>query len=44
MPVWIQASLAGSSTGVFTGLTHEDYLVLTNGSGALAGPYVVTGL
>ena len=38
------ASLAGSSTAVFTGLTHEDYLVLTKGSGGLASPYVVTGL
>jgi len=38
------ASLAGSSTAVYTGLTHEDYLVLTKGSGGLASPYVVTGL
>ena len=38
------ASLAGSSTAVFTGLTHEDYLVLTKGSGGLTSPYVVTGL
>ncbi|MFV8316603.1 sulfolipid-1 biosynthesis phthioceranic/hydroxyphthioceranic acid synthase [Mycobacterium sp. 23] len=38
------ASLAGSATAVFTGLTHEDYLLLTKGSGALASPYAVTGL
>lgn len=38
------ASLAGSSTAVFTGLTHEDYLVLTTAAGGLASPYVVTGL
>lgn len=38
------ASLAGSSTAVFTGLTHEDYLVLTTTAGGLASPYVVTGL
>ncbi|KAA1246086.1 acyltransferase domain-containing protein, partial [Mycobacterium simiae] len=38
------ASLAGSSTAVFTGLTHEDYLVITKGAGGLASPYVVTGL
>ncbi|WP_204800808.1 sulfolipid-1 biosynthesis phthioceranic/hydroxyphthioceranic acid synthase [Mycobacterium riyadhense] len=38
------ASLAGSATAVFTGLTHEDYLVLTKGAGGLAGPYAVTGL
>ncbi|MCV7197195.1 sulfolipid-1 biosynthesis phthioceranic/hydroxyphthioceranic acid synthase [Mycobacterium angelicum] len=38
------ASLAGSSTAVFTGLAHEDYLVRTTGSGGLASPYVVTGL
>ncbi len=36
-------SLAGSSTGVFVGLTREDYLVLTSGAGALVGPYAVTG-
>ena len=38
------ASLAGSSTAVFTGLSHEDYLVLTAGSDNLTSPYVVTGL
>lgn len=38
------AALAGSATAVFTGLTHEDYLLLTKGSGALASPYAVTGL
>lgn len=30
--------------GRFTGLTHEDYLVLTTTAGGLASPYVVTGL
>ncbi|RFD27122.1 polyketide synthase [Mycobacterium uberis] len=38
------ASLVGSLTAVFTGLTHEDYLVLTTAAGGLASPYVVTGL
>ncbi|QUR66890.1 sulfolipid-1 biosynthesis phthioceranic/hydroxyphthioceranic acid synthase [Mycobacterium spongiae] len=38
------ARLSGSSTAVFTGLAHEDYLVLSKGSGRLADPYVVTGL
>ena len=38
------ASLAGSSTAVYVGLTHEDYLVLTTAAGALAGPYAVTGV
>ncbi|CAM4397050.1 Mycocerosic acid synthase [Mycobacterium basiliense] len=38
------ASLSGSATSVYTGLTHEDYLVLTKGAGGLASPYVVTGL
>lgn len=37
-------SLVGSSTGVFVGLSSEDYLVLTSGAGALAGPYAVTGV
>src|SRR5258708_6821463 len=36
-------SLAGSSTGVFVGLTRQDYLLLTNSAGALVGPYAVTG-
>ena len=35
------ASLAGSLTGVFVGLTHDDYLVLTTDAGALEGPYAV---
>ena len=38
------ASLAGSSTAVFTGLAHEDYLVRTVGSGALASPYGLPAL
>ncbi|CAM3176798.1 polyketide synthase [Mycobacterium intermedium] len=38
------ASLAGSSTAVFTGLTHHDYMLLIKGAGGLASPYVVTGL
>ena len=38
------ASLAGSKTGVFAGLTHEDYLILTKGEGSLLGAYAVTGL
>lgn len=38
------ASLAESSTAVFTGLTHHDYTLLTKGAGGLASPYVVTGL
>ncbi|MFQ2879631.1 sulfolipid-1 biosynthesis phthioceranic/hydroxyphthioceranic acid synthase [Mycobacterium sp. MS3] len=38
------AALAGTATAVFTGLTHEDYLLLTKGSGGLASPYAVTGL
>ncbi|WP_081290200.1 sulfolipid-1 biosynthesis phthioceranic/hydroxyphthioceranic acid synthase, partial [Mycobacterium asiaticum] len=38
------ADLAGTSTGVFAGLTHEDYLLLTKGAGGLAGAYAVTGL
>ena len=36
-------SLAGSLTGVFVGLTHQDYLVLTSGADALADPYAVPG-
>ncbi|HUO36563.1 MAG TPA: sulfolipid-1 biosynthesis phthioceranic/hydroxyphthioceranic acid synthase [Mycobacterium sp.] len=38
------ASLAGSSTGVFLGLSNQDYLRLTTGAGALMGPYAVTGI
>src|SRR5690349_19701727 len=38
------AALAGTKTGVFAGLTHEDYLILTKGGGGLAGAYAVTGL
>jgi mycocerosic acid synthase len=36
-------SLARSLTGVFVGLTHRDYLVLTSGAGALVEPYAVPG-
>src|SRR6516225_9518290 len=38
------ASLAGSKTGVFVGLSSADYMVLTSGAGALVGPYAVTGV
>lgn len=38
------ASLSGSSTGVFVGLSHEDYLVRSVLAGDLAGPYASTGL
>jgi acyl transferase domain-containing protein/acyl carrier protein len=38
------ASLAGSKTAVFMGLSTEDYLLLTSGAGALAGPHAVTGV
>jgi mycocerosic acid synthase len=38
------ASLAGSSTGVFLGLSNQDYLKLSTGAGALMGPYAVTGV
>lgn len=37
------ASLAGSSTGVFVGLTHADYQLVTIGSAAMEGPYGFTG-
>lgn len=38
------ASLSGSPTGVFIGLSHQDYLVLNVLAGDLAGPYASTGL
>ena len=37
------ASLAGSSTGVFVGLCHYDYLLVSGDAGALEGPYGFTG-
>ena len=37
------ASLAGSLTGVFVGLSHDDYLVVTGDAGALADAYGFTG-
>ena len=36
-------SLAGSSTGVFMGLSHDDYTVLTRDAGALDQAYSFTG-
>ncbi len=39
----VPASLAGSSTGVFMGLCHSDYLLLTGDAGALVEPYAFTG-
>ena len=36
-------SLAGSQTGVFVGLGHDDYTVLTGKAGALEDPYGYTG-
>ena len=38
------ASLAGSLTGVFVGLSHDDYLVVTRDAGALADAYGFTGI
>ena len=37
------ASLAGSLTGVFVGLSHDDYLVITRDAGALSDAYGFTG-
>lgn len=37
------ASLAGSQTGVFVGLTHGDYELLSADCGAAEGPYGFTG-
>ncbi len=37
------ASVAGSRTGVFVGLTHFDYAYLAADAGALEGPYGFTG-
>ncbi|MDO3639307.1 type I polyketide synthase, partial [Mycolicibacterium arseniciresistens] len=37
------ASLAGSQTGVFVGMTHNDYQLVTAEADAIAGPYGFTG-
>jgi polyketide synthase 5 len=37
------ASLAGSATGVFVGLAHDDYTVVTGDADALDEPYGYTG-
>jgi acyl transferase domain-containing protein/acyl carrier protein len=37
------ASLAGSLTGVFVGLCHDDYLLVTRDAGALSDAYSFTG-
>ncbi len=37
------ATVAGSSTGVFVGLTHGDYELLAADAGAAEGPYGFTG-
>ncbi len=37
------ASLAGSKTGVFAGVTHNDYAYLAADTGSLEGPYGFTG-
>jgi polyketide synthase 5 len=39
----VPASLAGSQTGVYMGLCHSDYLLLTGEAGALVEPYAFTG-
>jgi acyl transferase domain-containing protein/NADPH:quinone reductase-like Zn-dependent oxidoreductase/NAD(P)-dependent dehydrogenase (short-subunit alcohol dehydrogenase family)/acyl carrier protein len=39
----VPPSLAGSRTGVFVALAHDDYTVVTSDAGALAGPYGYTG-
>ncbi len=36
-------TLAGSATGVFVGLAHDDYTLVTEGAGALEDPYGYTG-
>lgn len=38
------ATMAGSLTGVFVGLTHDDYTLLAADARALEGPYGVTGI
>lgn len=37
------ASLAGTQTGVFVGMTYNDYQLLTADADAIAGPYGFTG-
>lgn len=37
------ASLAGSKTGVFAGVTHNDYAYLAADTGSIEGPYGFTG-
>ncbi|UMB72305.1 sulfolipid-1 biosynthesis phthioceranic/hydroxyphthioceranic acid synthase [Mycobacterium paraterrae] len=37
------ASLTGSATGVFVGLAHDDYTLVTGDAGALEEPYGYTG-
>ena len=39
----VPPSLAGSRTGVFVGLCHHDYTVVTSDAGALDDPYGFTG-
>jgi acyl transferase domain-containing protein/NAD(P)-dependent dehydrogenase (short-subunit alcohol dehydrogenase family)/acyl carrier protein len=39
----VPPALAGSATGVFVGLCHDDYTVVTSGVGALEEPYGYTG-
>jgi len=39
----VPPSLAGSSTGVFMGLCHDDYTVVTGDAGALQDPYAFSG-
>lgn len=36
-------TLAGTPTGVFVGMTHNDYQLLTADAGAVAGPYGFSG-
>ena len=36
------SALAGSRTGVFAGLCHDDYTLVTNDAGAMSGPYGYT--
>lgn len=36
-------TLAGSATGVFVGMTHNDYQLVTADADAIAGPYGFTG-
>ncbi|OAN28700.1 polyketide synthase [Mycolicibacterium iranicum] len=37
------ATLAGTQTGVFVGMTHNDYQLITADADAIAGPYGFTG-